>query len=237
MRSSLSMTTAPRVSSCSASDLPTSSSSTCCSETVIVAASRTRLGGTLLEQLTLPKPAVLSQPVLGEGEALFEAVGERGMEGIVAKKAGSLYYPGRRSPDWRKIAHKHRGRAVVGGFLAGEGTRTSTFGSLLLGLWAADGLRFVGSVGSGLYRQPCGRSAPFSIRSRRQGLAVRERRSMCPATSRMSIRSLVVEIEYRQWTPYDRLRAPVFKGLALDVPPDSVTWEAEGPNRQRPDSG
>ena len=42
---------------------------------------------------------------------------------------------------------------------------------------------------------------------------------------------LVVEIEYRQWTPYDRLRAPVFKGLALDVPTESVTWESEGPNR------
>lgn len=184
----------------------------------------------LLTQLDLPKPAVLSQPVLGEGEALFDAVGERGMEGIVAKKAGSLYYPGRRSPDWRKVAHKHRGKAVVGGFLAGEGNRTSTFGSLLLGLWAADGLRFIGSVGSGIsdsvlreigaLLEPIARkSSPFV-----NAIEVPGHKSYVEPI-------LVVEIEYRQWTPYDRLRAPVFKGLASDIPPDSVTWETEGPNR------
>ncbi|HUP18216.1 MAG TPA: non-homologous end-joining DNA ligase [Acidimicrobiia bacterium] len=184
----------------------------------------------LLNQLDLPKPAVINQPVLGDGEALFDALGERGMEGIVAKKAGSLYYPGRRSPDWRKVAHKHRGKAVVGGFLAGEGARALTFGSLLLGLWATDGLRFIGSIGSGL-----------TDRTLREidGLLDPLRRKDSPFVNAIDVPGhktfvdpvLVAEIEYRQWTPFDRLRAPVFKGLAVDVPPHSVTWETEGPGR------
>jgi bifunctional non-homologous end joining protein LigD len=182
----------------------------------------------LLDQINLPNPAVISQPVLGDGEALFDAVGERGMEGIVAKKAGSLYYPGRRSPDWRKVAHKHRGKAVVGGYLAGEGVRALTFGSLLVGLWASDGLRFIGSVGSGLTDRtlreidalirPLGRrDSPFV-----NAVDVPGHKSFVDPV-------VVVEIEYRQWTPYDRLRAPVFKGLAGDFPPELVTWESDGP--------
>jgi bifunctional non-homologous end joining protein LigD len=184
----------------------------------------------LLGQLDLPNPAVISQPVLGDGEALFDAVGERGMEGIVAKKAGSLYYPGRRSPDWRKIAHKHRGKAVVGGFLTGEGARALTFGSLLLGLWASDGLRFIGSVGSGLtdrsLREIDALLAPLRRKDSPFGNAID-----VPGQKTFVDPVLVVEIEYRQWTPFDRLRAPVFKGLAADVPPHSVTLETEGPNR------
>ena len=77
---------------------------------------------------------------------------------------------------------------------------------------------------------PCSIPSPGNV-------AVRESRSMCPATSRMSSRVLAVEIEYRQWTPYDRLRAPVFKGLAVDVPPESVTWETEGPEPEAADRG
>jgi bifunctional non-homologous end joining protein LigD len=34
--------------------------------------------------------------------ALWESAQELGLEGLVAKRLGSLYYPGRRSPDWVK---------------------------------------------------------------------------------------------------------------------------------------
>jgi bifunctional non-homologous end joining protein LigD len=183
----------------------------------------------LLEKLPLPKPAVLSQPVLGEGEALFEAVGDRGMEGIVAKKAGSLYYPGRRSADWRKVAHKHRGRAVVGGFLAGEGARATSFGSLLLGLWVPEGLRFVGSVGSGLTDETL-RQVRLLLEPLRRATSPFANRVDVPGAKFFVQPQVTVEIEYRQWTPYDRLRAPVFKGLSL-IEAEATTWAAEGPHR------
>ncbi len=41
--------------------------------------------------------------MVGEKRALFERVKARGMEGIVAKRLGSRYAPGRRSGSWVKI--------------------------------------------------------------------------------------------------------------------------------------
>jgi bifunctional non-homologous end joining protein LigD len=40
---------------------------------------------------------------VGDGAALLEASRRRGLAGIVAKRLGSAYRPGRRSPDWREI--------------------------------------------------------------------------------------------------------------------------------------
>jgi bifunctional non-homologous end joining protein LigD len=181
----------------------------------------------LLESLALPAPAVLSQPVLEDGTALFEAIGEKGMEGVVGKKAGSLYHPGRRSPDWRKIIQRKRSRAVVGGYLAGEGERSPTFGSLLLGLWDSGGLKYVGSVGTGFDQ-----ALLISFTARLRALV----RPTSPFSNPVDVTGhkvyvdphIVVDIEYREWTPYDRIRAPVFKGFSID-PSETVTWELEGP--------
>lgn len=86
---------------------------------------------------------------VGGGADLLEATGAQGLEGIMAKRLGSTYVPGKRSPNWRKIKHRRRVRVVVGGFTAGEGNRTGTFGSLLVGIPGDDGLRFAGGVGTG----------------------------------------------------------------------------------------
>ena len=48
--------------------------------------------------------------VEGEGEALFEAASEQGLEGIVAKDAGSRYAQGRRSRSWLKVKVPRRAR-------------------------------------------------------------------------------------------------------------------------------
>src|SRR5690606_16848340 len=66
-----------------------------------------------------------------------------------SKRQESPYRPGRRSEDWRKTAHRKTCEAVVVGAQAGTASRSATFGSLALGLWDGDRLRYVGSVGSG----------------------------------------------------------------------------------------
>ncbi|MGQ0849572.1 MAG: non-homologous end-joining DNA ligase [Actinomycetota bacterium] len=181
----------------------------------------------LLESMVLPKPAVLNQALAGEGKALFEAVKGQGLEGIVAKRSGSTYQPGRRSFDWRKVAYRRRGKAVVGGYLAGEGERASTFGSLLLGLWDGFDLVFVGSVGSGFDGK--------TLAMVKQRLADLQRPDS-PFTNAVDVPghkvyvepTMVVEIEFREWTPYGRLRAPVFKGLSTE-PAEAITRDAEAP--------
>ena len=104
---------------------------------------------TRLAQLELPVPYVAPEAVHEHGEALWVGVEQQGLEGMVAKRIDSPYRPGVRSPDWRKVARVDQVRAVVGGFLPGERSRASTFGSLLLGLVDGTHLRYIGSVGTG----------------------------------------------------------------------------------------
>ncbi len=60
--------------------------------------------------------------VEGEGEALFEATSEQGLEGIVAKDAGSRYAPGRRSRSWLKVKVPRRAELVVVGYRRARGS-------------------------------------------------------------------------------------------------------------------
>lgn len=108
----------------------------------------------LLEQLVEPGDhwSVPSYRV-GGGADLLDATGEQGLEGIIAKRLGSPYVPGKRSANWRKIKHRRRVEVVIGGFTRGEGNRTGAFGALLVGVPTEDGLRFAGGVGTGFDRR------------------------------------------------------------------------------------
>lgn len=86
---------------------------------------------------------------IGDGAALLDVVADRHLEGVMAKRLGSTYQPGRRSPNWRKVKVRRTVTLVVGGFSKGTGNRASTFGSLLVGLPDGDHLRFAGGVGTG----------------------------------------------------------------------------------------
>ncbi len=104
----------------------------------------------LLEQLVEPGDhwAVPSHRV-GGGAELLEATGAQELEGVMAKRLGSTYTPGKRSPNWRKIKHRRRVEVMIGGFTAGDGNRHGTFGSLLVGRRDGDSLVFAGGVGTG----------------------------------------------------------------------------------------
>lgn len=179
-----------------------------------------------LAGLELPEPIVASQLILESGIALFEAASGAGLEGVVAKRLGSVYRPGVRSPDWRKIPHVRRTRAVVGGFTESEGIRAGGFGALLLGAWDGERLRYVGSVGTGFDHA--------SARAIREALE-QMKTDQSPFVDDPAIPvgsfvhpHLVAEIAFKQWTKAGRLRAPSFKGFS-DRAADEVTWEDDGP--------
>jgi len=95
---------------------------------------------------------------VGNGAALVAATAEQGLEGVIAKLVDSRYRPGTRSKDWRKIKHRTAVELTIGGFTAGTGNRSGTFGALLVGQPATDvsasgALRFAGGVGTG-FDQP-----------------------------------------------------------------------------------
>ena len=67
----------------------------------------------------------------------------------MAKRLGSTYTPGKRTPDWRKVKNRRQVELVIGGFRRGEGNRSGSFGSLLVGRYEGATLRFAGGVGTG----------------------------------------------------------------------------------------
>lgn len=180
-----------------------------------------------LRAMDLPAPAVTSDVIEEHGEALYVVVAERGLEGIVAKRHGSSYRPGVRSPDWRKIPCVRVVRAVVGGFTAGERSRAGTFGSLALGLWEGTRLRWIGSVGTGFDD-----AALLAIRAALGEMTTPESPflpdSELPVGTTWVVPHLVARVEFKEWTEAGRLRAPSFKGFIAEEP-EQVTWESEGP--------
>lgn len=182
----------------------------------------------LLDRLALPAPIIVPEPTPTRGTSLYAAVREQGMEGIVAKRLGSRYTPGRRSDDWQKISVRHKLRAVVGGYLPGEGGRSSTFGSVLVGLYEPKGLRWIAAVGSGFDES--------SLSAFHEALTQIER-ATSPFVNEVVVPggrpvwvepAIVVNVEYKEWTLDDHLRAPVYKGVEI-ADPETVTWDEEGP--------
>jgi bifunctional non-homologous end joining protein LigD len=181
----------------------------------------------ILSDLDLQPPLVVNPPTREHGLALYEAVKAQGIEGIVAKRSGSKYFPGRRSPDWRKISVRRQMRAIVGGFAEGEGSRSATFGSLLLGVWHGQDLRFVGAVGSG-FREQALSAIKSSLRELERDTSPFQPPVRYPGRLHWVEPGIVVNVEFKEWTADSHLRAPVYKGVEI-ADASEVTWENEGP--------
>ncbi len=180
-----------------------------------------------LDAVHLAAPIVAGTVVPGDATPLWRFVVEQGLEGIVAKRAGSRYRPGVRSPDWRKVANYRRVRAVVGGFTPGKGGRAGSFGALQLGLWDGPGLRWIGGVGSGFDDR-----ALAVIRTALDEMVVPDSPFVADPELPNDVvwvePRLVALVQFKQWTATGRLRAPSFQGFTDDAP-EAATWDSEGP--------
>ena len=181
----------------------------------------------LLEQIAddLP-PGVDVAQVYDDGADLLAVAGQRGLEGVVAKRTDATYVPGARSRNWVKVKVRRHDEFLVGGWSGGEGNREGRLGSLLVGYHevAGDGvLRYAGRVGSGFTSPELDRMA-----QRLAPLAIDD----CPfdppppalhARGAHWVRpEVVVEIAYGEWTVEGRLRHPVYLGERTDVDADAV---------------
>ncbi len=161
---------------------------------------------------------------VGSGPAVLEASQAGGLEGVMAKRVTSLYTPGRRSKDWRKIKNTCRQEFVVGGWLPGGGNRTGRIGALLAGYHDDAGdLRFAGKVGTGFTDAELTR-----LGTRFEALA----RATSPFADKVPYKAahflepeLVAEVEFTEWTHNATLRHPSYKGLRDDKAASAVVRE------------
>ena len=160
----------------------------------------------------------------GGDKVLAESVA-KGLEGVVGKPLGSVYHPGQRR-DWIKIKNVKQQEVIICGWAPGEGRRADLIGSLLLGVYDGDRLRYVGHVGTGFtdamladlaeQLRPLRReTSPFGTKIPKP--AARDARWVEP--------SLVGEVAFAEWTADGILRQPSWRGLRIDKEPAEVHRE------------
>jgi len=111
----------------------------------------------ILSALAQDGGLIVPDQIPGDGPEALQYARKRRWEGVVAKKRDSTYQPGRRSASWVKDKIWNTQEVVIGGWREGNGGRTSGIGALMLGIPAANGLQFVGRVGTGFTEKELGR--------------------------------------------------------------------------------
>ena len=163
----------------------------------------------------------LSRSVRGSGVSFFGAARKQRLEGIVAKRADSVYRMGRRSTDWLKIKAVLTREAVIAGFTAPRGSRQK-LGSLVLGAYRGKQLVHIGNVGSGLD------SRSLAETYARLSRLVRKKGPFEPGigtgdTVTWAKPDLVCEVAFHGWTRAGVMRQPVFLRMRPDKAAREVT--------------
>jgi bifunctional non-homologous end joining protein LigD len=167
----------------------------------------------------------LSEHIEGDGIAFFEAAKARALEGIMAKDRRSTYVPGKRTDRWLKVKIRPEQELVVGGWMTGAG-KAVDLGALLVGVYEAGGLRYVGKIGAGFTNSnrdellaAVARLAtdapPFSTPPPRAALRV----------ARWVRPELVIRAEFAGWTGDGIVRQAAYKGMEREKDPRKVVRE------------
>ena len=180
-------------------------------------------------------PIVLSERLEGSVSEVLAEAKKRGLEGVMAKRRGSPYSPGR-STDWLKLkVNQSQEVAIIGFTPISKGG--DEIGALLVAVHDGAGFRYAGKVGTG-----------FSNELRRKLRAMLEKdrieRSAAPDAPRMRDAiwvkpKYVAQVAFTEWTRDGKMRHPSFQGLRDDKKPEQVAREVpkavEG--EQRPAKG
>ena len=171
-----------------------------------------------------PQNLHYSQHVVGSGKDSFKAASEAGMEGIIGKKADSVY-SGTRNGDWIKLKCEKRQEFVIGGYTLTD-KKASGVSALLLGVYVGDEFVYAGRAGTGLSE------ADMRELETRFAALKRTESPFKPAPKPRSNEritwlapQLVAEIKFAEWTKENLLRQASFKGLRADKNPRDVKKE------------
>jgi bifunctional non-homologous end joining protein LigD len=169
-----------------------------------------------LRETIVDSPNILyAEHVERDGVALFEEARTSGIEGIIGKRADSIYRPGVRSPDWVKIKSWRTQSCVIVGYTAGRGRRSNQLGALILAVQDGDTLRHCGQVGTGFDDKTL-----RDLKQRLQPLVVKESPLVpVPKTTEPATwvkPELICEVRFSEWTSDGMLRHPAYRTLRPD---------------------
>jgi bifunctional non-homologous end joining protein LigD len=191
-----------------------------------------------LQQLlkNAPAPVRFSASFGDSAGKLLKQAKRLGLEGLIGKRADSLYESGKRNGAWIKLKLQREQEFVIGGYTNPEGLRVN-FGALLVGFYENKKLKFCGKVGTGFDARLLG-----SLHSKLKTIS----REACPFVNLPELRGnhcspritvaemkkcrwvrpeMVCQIRFSEWTCDEKLRQPVFLGLREDKDARDVVHE------------
>ncbi len=143
---------------------------------------------------------------------MFAHTKAQGLEGVVAKRRDSLYYPGKRTADWVKIKNLQDEDFVVCGYLLKDNHMVS----VVLGQYDAGRLVYQGHVTFGVRGEHFGR---IQAVPKRDGPPFD---GPVPKGNESAVwlePALVCTVSYMERTKSGGMRQPVLKGLREDKAP------------------
>lgn len=166
----------------------------------------------------------LSTQLGTDAEEALAISAELGLEGVVAKRADSVYQPGRRAHTWVKIKHILTQEVVIIGWLPGENARARSFGALLMAVPDGGGqLTYVGRVGSGFTDKDLADTKLVLSEIEVPSAPVADVPAIDAKHAHWVEPVLVGEVSYGVWTQAGRLRMPVWRGWRPDKTPEDIT--------------
>ena len=186
----------------------------------------------------MPQSGIIreSETFEASGIEFYEAAKQIGLEGMIAKKADSLYLPGIRNGDWLKIKTNKRQEVVIGGYTVNENS-SKLFSALLVGVFDKGKLIYTGKIGTGFsdnlqkeliakFRPLVTKQIPFT-QEPDINKPTAFRRNPPHATATWLKPKLVCEVSYTELTSDGVMRHASFDGLRIDKSAKEVVLEKE----------
>jgi bifunctional non-homologous end joining protein LigD len=171
-----------------------------------------------------PKNLYYSRHIKGNGKESFAAACEAGMEGIIGKKADSVY-SGTRNGDWIKLKCGKRQEFIVGGYTLSD-KKIRGVRSLLLGIYEGEKLVYVGRAGTGFSQADMNMlEEKFSKLIRTSSPFSHQPKTRANEKITWLEPKLVVEIKFAEWTKDNLLRHASYKGIRTDKDPKDIKFE------------
>jgi len=158
-----------------------------------------------------------------DGDMLWRATLDQGLEGVVSKRRSSTYVCDSRTTSWVKLAHRLSGSFVVGGWRPQEGTTSGKLAAVLVGEPTPQGLMYRGRVGSGI-----GAKAS-AVLTRVLAPLARADSPFADEVPRIDAKGtfwvepvVVVDVDSHRTALDQRLRQPSYRGLRSDLAPEDL---------------